>query len=66
MSSRSPHGHRPFTGVLLLELSRAWDLLEKAASRVWFGAEEGMGSLPTQQQRSISILAWLAVYFSLT
>lgn len=48
------------------ELSCACDLLEKAGSKIWFGAGEGMGNLPTELQKSIIILAWPVTYFSLS
>ena len=46
-------------------ISCARDLLEKAGSKVRFGAGERMGNLPIEQQKSIMVLTWPVVYFSL-
>lgn len=48
------------------QLSSARDLLEKAGSKIRFGAGERMGNLPAERQKSIIILAWPVVYSSLT
>lgn len=47
------------------ELSCAGDLLQRAGSKVCFGAGEWKGNFPTRNQKSTLILSWPVVYFSI-
>lgn len=56
-------GSRSISRALLLLW--AGDLLQRAGSKVCFGAGEWRGNFPTRNQKSTLILSWPVVYFSI-